>query len=940
MKHVPAWIGAAALTFLAACGGGGGSAAPPPVQIPPPPPPPSTTAQVDTTVIDTFGRAVAAAAVSSGSANANTDAAGRARITVQTGSERLVRIAKDGFAEQFKVMNLPVSATTVSVEAMLIAREAGQTITAIEAGGTASGRHGVRVTFPANALVNAAGQPVTGEVQMLMTPLDVADVDVGAFPGVFEGVPTGGQRQAIVSFGTAELVVQQNGQELNLASGKTAEIALPLYVTKQQDGTPIAVGDTIPLWSLNETTGVWQQETTGTVIFAAASPTRLAVRASIGHFSWWNLDAVAERGQVSVTVNAPGVSVPGGTVITIDGNVVAGTGPSSTARATVGLGTASTLGVPADATTRLEATAQFGDQACRGTADVSPANGATVNVTINLICITVPTPRLVRPVDATFTNSQQALGFQIEVDGVQPDTVELFVDGASVAAFPTQFFYRGFWDSASFAEGSHELVPRATRQGISRNGTGVTVIIDRTPPQMASFTPSTDTEVDRDTVFTVDFDETVTAAPLSVRDFVRFSVVPPGQTTPVSIAIEAELDAAGRRLTVTPTQALPIGTASLSWSGLHDAAENGVAGTIAAFWNVSRSQRIGSDFDIEQGSMLTLATDTNGVAHLVRRLPGNGDLQVSRFDGSEFVPLGTVLNERPTVPMSGAFNEPASIAIGANGVVTVAFEQQDAAGTGIEMLVRSFDSASNSWQTLGTPFAIGRTLVGTQSSRPQLAIDNLNRPVLVFIGSGTSFVLQGRRFEAGAWTSLGNIDSPVTTFAALSLDANGTPAAAYVRGAFGSNAQVMLAAQFDGSAWTPLGASFDSSPSGGIGPPTMLHASDGRPWVAWNRANEVRLARFDGTEFVLITLDPFLESFNGEVGFAFLNGDPVVAGAGAFGAGRIDVRRMRNGVWEPPALILSNGLTRNIRLAPSGNAVLLAQSATNSVGRVVRVEFP
>jgi hypothetical protein len=941
MKHVRAWIGAAALTFLAACGGGGnGSPQAPPVQNPPPPPPPVTTAQVDATVLDTLGRAIAAAALSSGSANVNTDAAGRARIPVQTGSERLLRIAKDGFAEQFKVLNLPASTTTASVEAMLIEREAAQTITAIEAGGSASGRHGVRVTFPANALVNAAGQPVNGNVQMLMTPVDVADVDVGAFPGVFEGVPTGGQRQAIVSFGTAELVVRQNGQELNLASGKTAEIELPLYVTKQQDGTSISVGDTIPLWSLNETTGVWQQEGTGTVILAPASPTRLAVRASIAHFSWWNLDHVAERGQVNVTVNAPGVSVPGGAVITVEGNVVAGTGPTSTASATVDLGTASALGVPAGATTRLEATAQFGDQACRGTADVSPANGATVSVTINMTCINVPTPRLVRPADATFTNSQRAVGFQIEVDGVQPDTVALLVDGDSVASFPTQFFYRGFWDSASLPEGSHELAPRATRQGISRNGTAVTVIVDRTAPQMTSLAPSADTEVDRDTVFTVDFDETVTAAPLSVRDFVRLSVVPPGQTEPVSIAIEAELDATGRQLTVRPAQALPIGTASLSWSGLHDAAENDVTGTIAASWNVSRSQRIGSDFDIEQGSMLTLATDSNGVAHLVRRLPGNGDVQVARFDGSEFVPLGPVLNERPTVPMSGAFNEPASIAIGANGVVTVAFEQQDAAGMGIEMLVRSFDGASNSWQTLGTPFAIGRTLVGTQSSRPQLAIDNLNRPVLVFIGSGTSFVLQGRRFEAGAWTSLGNIDSPVTTFAALSLDANGTPAAAYVRGAFGSNAQLMLAAQFNGSAWTPLGASFDSSPSGGIGPPTILHARDGRPWVAWNRANEVRLARFDGTEFVLLTLDPFLESFNGEVGFAFLNGDPVVAGAGAFGAGRIDVRRMRNGVWEPPALILSNGLTRNIPLAPSGNAVLLAQSATNSVGRVVRVEFP
>jgi hypothetical protein len=941
MKHVRAWIGAAALTFLSACGGGGGggsgsSTTPPPVQTPPPPPPPATTAQVDATVIDTLGRAVATAAVSAGSVSANTDAAGRARIAVQTGSERLVRIAKDGFAEQFKVLNLPSNATTGSIEAMLIAREAAQTITAIEAGGSASGRHGVRVTFPANALVTASGQPVTGDVQMLMTPVDVSDLDVGAFPGVFEGVPAGGQRQAIVSFGTTELVVQQNGQELNLASGKNAEIELPLYVNKHQNGAPIAIGDTIPLWSFNETTGVWHQEGTGTVILSAASPTRLAVRASIAHFSWWNLDAVTERGQVNVTVNAPGVNVPSGTVITVEGNVVAGTGPSSTASTTVSLGAASPVLVPAGATTSLDATAQFGDQACRGTVNVSPATGATVSVTINMTCIAVPTPRLVRPADETFTNSQQPLGFTIEVDGPQPDRVELLVDDEVIASFPTQFFYRGFWDSANFQEGTHELVPRATRQGISRTGPTVRVNIDRTPPRMTSFDPPADLEVDRDTVFTVDFDETVTAAPLSVRDFIRLSVATPGQSTPVNIAIEAELDAAGQRLTVRPTQPLPIGTATLSWSGLHDVAENGVAGTIATSWNVARAQRIGSDFPIQPSTFISFATDGNGVAHVVRRLAGNGNVQVLRFDGSDFVPLGPVVNERPTLPEIGTF-DPAAIAIGANGVVTVALEQQDVAGTGIEVLVRSFDGTA--WQTLGAPFAVGRAPVPTLASRPQLAIDNLNRPVLVFIGGATS-VLVGHRFDSGAWTSLGNIDDPVFGFAAVSVDANGTPAVVYQRGAFGSNAQLLLARRFNGSSWVQLGDPFDSTPSGGLGPPIMLHASDGRPWVAWNRTNEIRLARFDGAQFVRLTIDPFLESFNGQVGFTFLNGDPVVVGAGPFAAGRIDVRRMRNGVWEPPAIILTPLLTTSIRVAPSGNTVLLAQGAAQEVGRVLRVEFP
>jgi hypothetical protein len=877
--------------------------------------------------------------VTSGSTSINTDADGRARITVPTGSESVVKIAKDGFAEQFKVLNLASSTTTAQLEAMLIAREDAQTIAAIEAGGSATGRHGVKVTFPTNALVTAAGQPVTGDVQMIMTPVDVADIDVGAFPGVFEGVPTGAQRQPIVSFGTAELVVQQNGQELNLAAGKSAEIELPLYVTKLQDGTAIAVGDTIPLWSLDETSGVWEQEGSGTVLSSPTSPTLLAVRATITHFSWWNLDHVAQRGTVTVTVNAPGVTVPTGTVISLEGSIVAGTGPSSTANTNTSLGTTTTLGIPANATTRLDATAQFGDQACRGTADVNPPDGGNVNVTINMTCITVPTARLVRPAPGVFTNSQQPLGFTIEVDGPQPDTVQLLVDGTSVASFPTQFFYRGFWDSTSFSEGEHQLVPRATRQGIPRDGEGITVTIDRTPPQMLSFAPDQDTEVDRDTVFTVNFDETVTAAPLSVRNFVRLSVVPLGAPTPVNISIEAELDGSGQQLTVRPTQPLPIGEASLSWSGLHDAADNAVAGTIAVSWNVSRTQRLGSDFELQQGSNLYFTTDGNGIAYAALHLPADGNLQLLRFDGTEFVPLGPVVNERPTVPHFGSVNEHASIAVGGNGSVFVAFEQVSA-NNQIEVVVRSFDSASNTWQSLGPPFAVARDAVGTLSAQPQIAIDNQNRPVLAFVGGDLQSVFQAHRFESGNWTSLGTIDSLVFGRISLSLATDGTPAVAYHRGAFGSNAQILLAARHNGTTWEPLGAAFDSTTGGGLGRPTILHADDGQVWVAWNRLSEIRLARFNGTAFELVPFDSVLTSFNGQVGFAFLDGDPVVLGAGAFGAGRMDLRRLHNGQWDPPVEIVAIGLTTDIRIAASGDAILLAQSATQAAGRVMRVLFP
>ena len=938
-----------AVLSLSACGGGGGGGsnngqgtAPPP----PPPPPPATSAQVSVTVFDTLGRFVSGATTASGTATAATDANGKSTLSVVTGSERVVAVTKAGFAEQVKVVNLASGATSGQLEAMLIAREPAQPIDSIETGGSASGRDGVKVTFPANALVTATGQPVTGTVQVIMTPVNVADVDVDAFPGLFEGTPTGGARQAIVSYGTAELIPQQGGQKLQLAAGKTAEIELPLYVGKHQDGSTVAAGDTIALWSLDSATGLWKQEGGGTVVASATSPTGFALRATIAHFSWWNIDATAQPATVNLNVTATGTNVPAATLAAVSGTVVAGTGPSFTATDTATVGTARLFTLPGGATTRLEATAQFGDQFCRGSVDVTPAPNSTVNATIDMTCVILPTPRLVRPAGTTFTNSQSAVFFQIEIDGPTPDSVALLVDGEVVEAFAPQFFYRGFWDSSNAGEGEHMLTPRATRQGLSRTGNEVTVVVDRTAPRATTFAPETTIEVDVDTVFAVDFDETVTAAPLTVSNFVRLSVVPVGQSTPVNVPIDASLDGAGQQLTVRPTAALPLGEASLSWAGLHDPAGNAIAGTVAASWSVSRSQNLGQDLPHTQSANLLFTTDSNGVAFVVRRKPDDGNLQALRFDGTQFVPIGPSINERP---VGGDFGEGryASIAVAPDGTVSVAFDQIDAGGTNLEVVVRSFESAANSWQTLGTPFAVARVASNRQNSaQPNLAVDALNRPVLVFIGSGTSFILQGHRFDAGTWSSLGQIDSTVfgsaagcsvAQFAALSLDSTGNPAVGYLcSDVFGTS---LLAARHDGTAWRPLGGGpIDRVPSG-IGTPIVNHAPDGALWLAWFRGNEVRLVRHDGTAFVPVPIDPSLSSVNGKAAFTFLNGDPVVAGVDLAGSGKIDVRRRRNGVWEPPALVPRFGFAPVIALRTSGDAVLLLQSESFT-GRVSRVVFP
>src|SRR5690349_20471241 len=184
----------ALIALLAACGGGGGDGATSSTSAPLPP---AATASLDVTVYDTVGRFVQGATVSTGAAQVDTDAKGHASIGVAAGVEQALTINKSGFAEQVKVVNLPAGAASGVLRTMVIARQPAASIATVESGGTATGWQGATVTFPANALIDNAGRPVTGTVDMLMTPVDVTDVDVGAFPGLFEGIPSGGARSPI-----------------------------------------------------------------------------------------------------------------------------------------------------------------------------------------------------------------------------------------------------------------------------------------------------------------------------------------------------------------------------------------------------------------------------------------------------------------------------------------------------------------------------------------------------------------------------------------------------------------------------------------------------------------------------------------------------------------------------------------------------------------------
>jgi Bacterial Ig-like domain len=827
-------------TLIAACGGGGagGGAGTQPA--------PSATAQLDVAVIDSLGRAVAGASLNSAGDTATTNSEGRASLSVATGSEQLISVHKDGFAEQVKVITLAAGSTGARLQAMLIARQAPLTIAAVEAGGSVTGTDGVKVTLPAAALVTSNGQAVSGAVQLNLTPVDVTQLDVGAFPGLFEGTRTGGARTDIASFGTAELVPMQGGQKLQLAAGKTAEIELPLYVTRHPDGADVQVGDKIALWSLNAATGLWTQEGEGTVVTSASVPTGLALRATIAHFSWWNVDVSTSRAFVDLIVNVPGTAVvPPGTNAAVEGRIVAGAGPTWTATATVPLATPTRLFVPAGSTTRLSAQVDLAEQACTGSVDVNPPPDAIVNATINTTCVDLSLPRIVRPAGLSATNSTRDVSVQVLIDGPRADLLEVFADDTLIAQFnaaiQVQNFFTAFFDSSAFAEGTYALRARATRQGVSRDSATVEIVVDRTAPLLDSLTPDPGSEVSQATVFTLDFSEPVNSLPFRLTDAVSLAVTPLNASAPVQVPITATLSTDGRQLSVQAQGALPLGVISLTWGGLKDAARNPIAGSVSATFPIDRSSPLLAQPQqfVNFGPPIAITGSGQLIAAWAE---SDNNLRVGAHDGTAFVLFGAA-GDNPI----GSAGVRYDLALDAADLPHVAYTR--GSGANEIIVVRRFNGAS--WEDLGPAFS---GVQNNPAQQPRLLIDPSGRPVLALTRNGFVEVF---RFDAasGTWASLGVPAAALSSTIAdlrfdLALLPGGEPVVALVQAIDVFNNSHLKAARHNGSAWVALGGVLASQGAGGqIGQPRIAGGSEG-PWIHYVKSGgELRLLRFNGSDW-------------------------------------------------------------------------------------------
>ncbi|MDX1907040.1 MAG: hypothetical protein SF053_08380 [Bacteroidia bacterium] len=156
-------------------------------------------------------------------------------------------------------------------------------------GGEAVLGNGAGVELPAGGIVRENGSAYSGTVEVAVQHLDPTDADFAAMVagGDLQAIRTDESEASLYSYGILRVEMRDPaGTELQLASGTSATIRVPVPTT--MSGTAPA---TIPLWYLDEETGLWMEE-------GEATRQGNEYVGTVTHFTDWNCDVPEGTGTV------------------------------------------------------------------------------------------------------------------------------------------------------------------------------------------------------------------------------------------------------------------------------------------------------------------------------------------------------------------------------------------------------------------------------------------------------------------------------------------------------------------------------------------------------------------------------------------------------------------------------------------------------------------
>ena len=258
-------------------------------------------------VTDLSNQPVEGATVYFDNKQTQTDAHGYFRLTGRGDSKQAaVRVEKAGYFPSFAGF-IPEKGVEARLAIVLREKDLAGSLTAA-GGGTVTFGNGNEVKFAAGAFTDASGQPYSGAVQVYADYIDPSLASTRqVIPGSFAGLSATGERQVLESYGMMHVVLES-------PAGLPLQISQPATLTMSVPADRIALApSTIPLWYLDETTGLWREE--GEAVLQNGKYV-----GQVSHFTLWNCDmgfpVVTVSGNVFVENFFPFVEVrftrPGG----------------------------------------------------------------------------------------------------------------------------------------------------------------------------------------------------------------------------------------------------------------------------------------------------------------------------------------------------------------------------------------------------------------------------------------------------------------------------------------------------------------------------------------------------------------------------------------------------------------------------------------------------
>ncbi|MEM5565930.1 carboxypeptidase-like regulatory domain-containing protein [Psychroserpens sp. AS72] len=242
------------------------------------------------TVVDSNNNPIENVTISIGSSVASTDANGVFIINNATVNQRFgyVKAEKAGFIHASRAV-VPSEGTNKVRITMLAETIVGTTSSGTE--DTITLQNGASVALDGN-YIKPDGSTYSGNVNVIMHHLDPADENMAdQMPGMLYAANAQNEARMLQTYGMLAVELRgENGEDLNLAEGSTAEITMPL------DASLMATApSSIPLWYFDEVNGYWIEDGTATLVGNAYVGT-------VSHFSFWNCDIPAEAVNLCITV--------------------------------------------------------------------------------------------------------------------------------------------------------------------------------------------------------------------------------------------------------------------------------------------------------------------------------------------------------------------------------------------------------------------------------------------------------------------------------------------------------------------------------------------------------------------------------------------------------------------------------------------------------------